>query len=214
MKKVVLAASFLISVLFSLAASAQNYARNEEMLREQNDTIVVPEGYELVDTIIYVQSSRVDTALVGKSIFSILPSKMTGGKADVHVYQSQALVDALKETVQANVSRPVSGYRVRIFFDNRQSARRESENTVKIFQQLYPGIPAYRSYVNPYFKVAVGDFRSKSEAMRFLREITGSFPKAFIVREAISYPAVDKENAYYADTVKVLRPLTEAVVNL
>ena len=71
---------------------------------------------------------------------------------------------------------------------------------------------AYRSYVNPYFKVTVGDFRTRSEAMQLLMEIKSDFPAAFIVKENINYPVIDKENAFIVDTVKVLRPLdTEAV---
>ena len=67
---------------------------------------------------------------------------------------------------------------------------------------------AYRSYANPYFKVTVGDFRTKSEAMALLERIKYEFPSAFVVKENISYPIVDVNNAYVIDTVKVLRPVT------
>ena len=100
----------------------------------------------------------------------------------------------------------MSGYRVRIFFDNRQTARSESEATLKKFKSLFPDVMAYRLYANPYFKVTVGDFRTKSEAMALLARIKGEFPSAFVVKENIEYPVVDSRNAVVIDTVKVLRP--------
>ena len=78
---------------------------------------------------------------------------------------------------------------------------------MKRFRSLYPEIVAYRIYANPYFKVTVGDFRTKSEAMELLTRIKGAFPSAFVVKENIEYPVVDSENAVIVDTVKVLRPV-------
>jgi hypothetical protein len=113
----------------------------------------------------------------------------------------------MREHISANSKRTISGYRVRIFFDNKQTARAESENTLKKFNGLFPDVTAYRIYTNPYFKVTVGDFRTKSEAMALLARIKGDFPSAFVVKETIEYPVVDTDNAVVADTVKVLRPV-------
>jgi hypothetical protein len=71
-------------------------------------------------------------------------------------------------------------------------------------------VTAYRTYANPYFKVTVGDFRTRSEAMKLLERIRHEFPSAFVVKENITFPVVDKENAYVVDTIKVLRPAGSA----
>lgn len=169
--------------------------------------IVVPEGYELVDSVVYRPASAVDTSLVGKDILKLMPKKSEGGAADVGVYQSDTLETTLRKHVASNADRTLAGYRVRIFFDNRQTARVASEETLKRFESLYHDVVAYRTYANPYFKVTVGDFRTKSEAMALLERIRYEFPSAFVVKENISFPVVDKENAYVTDTLKVLRPL-------
>jgi hypothetical protein len=169
--------------------------------------IVVPEGYELVDSVVYRPASAVDTSLVGKDILKLMPKKSEGGAADVEVYQSDTLETTLRKHVASNADRTLAGYRVRIFFDNRQTARVASEETLKRFESLYHDVVAYRTYANPYFKVTVGDFRTKSEAMALLERIRYEFPSAFVVKENISFPVVDKENAYVTDTLKVLRPL-------
>jgi hypothetical protein len=169
--------------------------------------IAVPAGYELVDSLVYIHVAGVDTLLVGKDIFHIMPLKAKGGNADVEIYQSQEVANALRKQIQENLKRTMNGYRVRIFFDNKQTARVESEETLKRFEDMYHDVKAYRTYANPYFKVTVGDFRTKSEAMELLSRIKREFPRAFVVRESIEFPVVDKDSAYIVDTVKVLRPI-------
>lgn len=191
MKKTVIILISLMACIFSPALSAQT----------------VPEGYELVDSVVYRPVSAVDTTLVGKDIFLVLPSRQAGDDADVKVNQSDNIRSSMREHIAANSKRTIAGYRVRIFFDNKQTARAESENTLKKFNGLFPDVMAYRIYANPYFKVTVGDFRTKSEAMSLLTRIKGDFPSAFVVKENIEYPVVDADNAVVADTVKVLRPI-------
>lgn len=169
--------------------------------------VVVPEGFELVDSLVYRPASAVDTLLVGKNIIDIMPKKDSGAVATVNVHQSDTLSASLREHVTANATRTMSGYRVRIFFDNKQTARVASEETLKRFESMYHDVVAYRTYANPYFKVTVGDFRTKSEAMALLERIRYEFPSAFVVKENISFPVVDTENAFVVDTVKVLRPI-------
>ena len=174
-------------------------------LRAQ-EKITVPEGYVLVDSVIYRPVATVDTTLVGKDVFLLMPSKELGDDAGVMVNQTEAVKDAMRRQVVDNAERTLSGYRVRIFFDNKQTARVESEETLKKFESMYHDVVAYRTYANPYFKVTVGDFRTRSEAMKLLERIKVAFPSAFVVKENIEFPVVDKDNTYVTDTIKVLRP--------
>lgn len=180
---------FLIAGMFAPAAFAQT----------------LPDGYEMVDSVVYRPVAAVDSTLAGKDIFHILPSKRAGDDADVQIRQSQEIMSSMRQHIASNSKRTSSGYRVRIFFDNKQTARTESEKTLKRFKELFPGVAAYRIYANPYFKVTVGDFRTKSEAMALLTRIKGAFPSAFVVKESIEYPVVDSDNAVIADTVKLMR---------
>lgn len=101
------------------------------------------------------------------------------------VQMTPAVENQLQKQVEANASRQVNGYRLRIYFDNKQAARRESEAVAIEFLIRYPQVPVYRSYVNPYFKVTVGDFRTKSDALQFMEKIRSAYPAAFLVRESI-----------------------------
>lgn len=161
-----------------------------------------PQGYEYVDSLVYVPTASLDSSMVGRSIFSVLPG-------NVSVHQNQSIATAFNQRVSSNAQRTISGYRVRIFFDNKQTSRADSEAAVERFRGLYPGIPAYRSYANPFFKVTVGDFRTKSEAMQLLERVKNVFPSAFVMKEKINYPVVDSNHSYVVDTVKVLRKIQE-----
>lgn len=105
---------------------------------------------------------------------------------DGHVSLSDSLVKAMAAQVEKNKGRRTQGYRIRIYFDNSQDARTVSGQIADTFKVRYPGVPVYRIYDNPYFKVTVGEFRSRSDAMRFLEAIRPEYPTVFLVRESFS----------------------------
>lgn len=160
---------------------------------------------QYADSIVYRPAAAVDSTLLGKSIFNIL-SAHSYGEGDIRIHQSQAITNAMKQYISGNSSRKISGYRVRIFFDNSQSARNVSESVMRTFRAAHPGTPAYRSYQNPFFRVVAGNFRTKSEAMEFLQRVKSTYPAAIVVKEDINYPAIDKQHNYVTDTVSVRRP--------
>lgn len=149
---------------------------------------------ETVDSLVYIPVAGVDEALQGKNIFNM-----------VDVQQSQAISNAMRSKIDKNKSKKLTGYRVRIFFEGKQDSRGASEAAVGRFRALYPGYGAYRTFASPYFKVTVGDFRTKSEAMQLMQALKADFPGAFVVRENINYPIVDKKHSYIVDTVQVTR---------
>ena len=104
---------------------------------------------------------------------------------EITVFQSYKMKEAMECHIQQNKQKKNYGYRIRIFFDNRQSARNASEAVLKQFAESFPDIPAYRSYSNPYFTVSVGDFKNKSEAVRTLELIKPEFPNALVLRDNI-----------------------------
>lgn len=169
----------------------------------------VPEGYELVDSLVYRPTAAVDTSLAGRSVWSVLPSRANGDAASVYVRRSDAMDAAFDYQMETNPARSISGYRIRIYFDNSQTSRGESEEILKRFSDRYHGIPVYRTYANPYFKVTAGDFRTRSEAMALLVKLRNEFPRALLVREKINWPAADANFTYTVDTVKVLRPILQ-----
>ena len=50
------------------------------------------------------KAPSVDSTLIGKSIFNILPSKGKGARADVTIHQSQSIQKALGSQISSNSS--------------------------------------------------------------------------------------------------------------
>jgi len=176
------------------------------LLRAQE--LIIPDGFEVVDSVIFRPADALDTTLCGKSILSLMPEN------NVWISQSGDIKEAMDEHIKANSEKKIYGYRVRIFFDNKQDSRSESEAALNKFQKLYPGVAAYRNFANPFFKVTVGDFRTKSEASQFHQMVVRDFPTAFVLKEIINYPVVDKENATVIDTLLLIRPIKQGVSSL
>ena len=188
-----------ILVIALSAVSAMTVSAQEKI-----DTV----GVDYVDSLVYRIVPAVDSLLLGADVFQAMPEK-ANGKAGVVIRQSQMVEESMRTHVIDNRTRPITGYRIRIFFDNSQNARKNSASTLDEFLSSFRGIPAYRSYANPYFKVTVGDYRTKAEAMANLANIKKSFPSAFIVKEKINYPQIGSRlMTTVVDTVKVYRPKT------
>lgn len=92
-----------------------------------------------------------------------------------------------KQKRQNLMTQTMPGYRVQIYF----GAVRQKASEVKLeFNSKFPGVPAYLTYQQPNFKVRVGDYRSRFEAQKFLKEIDGMFPSGFIVPEDVKLPPI------------------------
>lgn len=103
----------------------------------------------------------------------------------VRVTEHGVAASAIKSLQVQPTGEKVRGYRVRIFFDNSQNARALANDAIARFKSLYPAIPAYLVYENPYFKVTVGNCLSIEEANILVGGIKGAFDRAFPVREEI-----------------------------
>ena len=126
-------------------------------------------------------TSRVDSTLMGRSIMSVLGP-------GVKVNQSSAMRGAFDSYVSNNASKKMSGYRIRVFYENGQSARGRSEAISRSISNAYPGIAVYRTFDSPNYKVCVGDFRTKDEALKVYHALKASYPTALILKDVINYP--------------------------
>jgi len=131
-----------------------------------------------------------DSAYLNRNIIDLVTRPSIGFRGHIRLSQTPAVENALQGYISNASKRNIPGYRIRIFFDNQQNARRQSEELLKEFQEVFPGIAAYWTYDNPYFKVTVGDLRTKSEAMKMLLMIGDKYPAAFIVKDNINFPVL------------------------
>ena len=85
----------------------------------------------------------------------------------------------------------LTGWRIQIFFDSGANSKRKATDALRQFNQRYPNYEAYLSFKEPYYRVRVGDFRSRLEAEGFLRKVQAEYPNAFATNDYINPPPID-----------------------
>ena len=110
----------------------------------------------------------------------------------IKVYQDSRVDSIIKRHIQYNhYQNGIEGYRVQIFFDAGNNSLNRATNVAEQFQLIFPGDTAYISFSEPYYKVRVGDFRTKLDAEGYLQLILPDYPNAFVIRDRINFPRLD-----------------------
>lgn len=126
-------------------------------------------------------------------LFSFFASNAQGVKMDTSrndVVQDMRIKELINKKIEVadKTKGRMKGFRVQVY----SGVERDKAKEVKSdFLQKYPNVSAYDPYEQPNFKIKVGDFRTKLEAQKFLREISLDFPNAFIVQSEIEMPKVE-----------------------
>ena len=105
--------------------------------------------------------------------------------------------ELLAGSVGINTSGLQKGWRIQVVFAREKSIADEAleevhgwlsnmsvnNPTVEVFQQ---NLPVYNVYLQPYFRVRIGDFKSREEAEELLALMILDYPRAFIVVDQIN----------------------------
>lgn len=113
----------------------------------------------------------------------------------VSVTEHGTAATAVRSMQNRSLPNELWGYRVRIFFDNSQNARTLANQAMTRFKEIYPDIPAYIVYDNPYFKVTVGNCLTEDEARILQGRIQGAFDRAFPIQEKIPMSLIGEQAA-------------------
>ncbi len=81
----------------------------------------------------------------------------------------------------------VSGYRIQVFMESGNEALSDAEATKEKFEEDHSNIPVYITFSEPYYRVRVGDFRTRLEAIRFLEKIKRKYANAWVIKDNISF---------------------------
>jgi hypothetical protein len=98
--------------------------------------------------------------------------------------QDNARLDSLLDTLHAYNARikGVTGYRLLVYTGvDREQAMRSKEQLYR----NYPDLEVYVSFVQPTFRVKVGDYLNRYDALRGADRIKGLFPSAVVVGETV-----------------------------
>lgn len=81
----------------------------------------------------------------------------------------------------------INGYRIQIAAYSGVNSKSQAEIARNTFNNLFPYTRSYLIYNEPYFKVRVGNYRSRLQAYKDLENIRLTYPSAYIVPDKISY---------------------------
>lgn len=124
----------------------------------------------------------------GDEIFRRL-SKKQPGSGEITVVQDARLEEVLSEYIRINQQKNgIPAYWIRIYSGSGHDAREKAFQTEGKFLSKYEGIKDKVVYDDPNFKVYIGGYRVKSEAIRLLKTVQRDFPSAFIVYDIIDFP--------------------------
>jgi hypothetical protein len=103
-------------------------------------------------------------------------------------------IDSLLELhIAYNETFPVmDGYRIHIYMGSGNTALDKAEEIQMEFEEDYDDVPAYITFAEPYYRVRVGDFRTRLDASQFLQRINRKYPNAWVIKEKINLPVIPK----------------------
>jgi len=105
-------------------------------------------------------------------------------------HQIQELVERHVAINKANEGK-IQGWRVQIYNSSGTNSRSEAQTARKQFLAKYPEVGAYLIYQPPFFKIRVGDFRTKDAAYTFYKKILSDFPVSYLITDQINYPKLE-----------------------
>lgn len=113
---------------------------------------------------------------------------------NLQINQDPGLEEMLNRHIENNrIDKRLEGFRVEIFFSSDSDAKDQALKKKVEFLTAYPSNTVHVKYIAPNFRVRVGDFRTKNEALKLYKEIKNNYPVAFIVPDFIDFPPTKQE---------------------
>lgn len=113
------------------------------------------------------------------------PDSLTGARVIVHA--DPKIEQLLKLNISINKKEhSFQGFRIQILSRSSYNSNVDTlKNFTLRFEEEFPDIPAYLQYTDPDFKVRVGNFRTRIEAIPALKRVRKKYPGAYPVKTVI-----------------------------
>ncbi len=104
---------------------------------------------------------------------------------NVNIYKDQRLDVLVKKhiDIQKGLIRPGRGYRVQIYYGN---DRAKAIQRKVDFMRRFPNVQVYMTYIQPQYRVKVGDFVTREEAVELYRQAISLYGACMIVPDKIT----------------------------
>ena len=104
-------------------------------------------------------------------------------------YDKEAGIEQIEQQHQAAWKSldKIEGFRIQIAAASGANSKNTVQRAYDEFRSRFPSIPAYVTYAEPYFRLRVGNFRTRLEATATLEQIKASYPGAYIIKDEIKF---------------------------
>lgn len=82
----------------------------------------------------------------------------------------------------------IDGFRVQIFMGLGNNALHLADSVKSLFVEAYPDVPTYLIFRQPYYRLRVGDFRTRLEAENLYQQLKNDFKDSFVTADRIELP--------------------------
>ena len=119
---------------------------------------------------------------LNRNVFDILQA-VEENEGIIHIHQSQRMKELVLTHIAMNKNAGgVEGYRVQLFSGGGSKAREEALEVKGKVLSNWPDERVYVKYSAPFWRVRVGSFRHKHEALPLMKKLDEEFPASYIVR--------------------------------
>lgn len=135
-----------------------------------------------------------DTLHTDHILSDTLPApKNAVGSLEINV--SPEIVAANEAYTEASKNTPqIKGYTILLFSGSGANSKLKARNLEINFNEKFPKTITHLAWKSPNYEVRAGDFRTKLEAEKTLKEIRAEFPTAFVKSDLIELPALYEES--------------------
>ncbi|PLX00736.1 MAG: hypothetical protein C0591_00770 [Marinilabiliales bacterium] len=111
----------------------------------------------------------------------------------VIIYNDPQIENLVELHIDYNEEFPlIDGYRIQLLMRAGNTALDEANQIKDEFEENYPEINTYVTFREPYYRLRVGDFRTRLEAMEFMEKLKRSYPQAWVIKDKITFPEFTK----------------------
>lgn len=126
----------------------------------------------------------------------IFDRDMHAGPGRLTIIQNPGIDTLLSRHTLYNAKlKGMEGFRIQIYNSSNRNAREESGKIQADFISKFPReLVSYASFAEPgWYMIRVGDFRTKTEATKYLLMVRKVFPDAYLVPDIINFPDLNKQ---------------------
>lgn len=115
-----------------------------------------------------------------------LCDSVTGTRGQVNIIADPALEIMLTERKEQNKeTETIPGYRLQVFFGSNREEAMQMQNRVS---SRFKDTEVYLVYEQPYFKVRVGDYRTRMEALKMFFIFKDRYDSVILTPDKINLP--------------------------